>query len=204
MARRRVGMLAVGTRRGRAAARTGSGAPGTAGRSTGAGKAPAAPHRGAEGVWSYPTEYRGTVMRSRLEARWAGVLDAAGLRWEYEPHTFRLGSSRGSWQGGYVPDFWLPEQLTWLEVKGPHWERIEKTRALAVRLGAAGQVLVATASGVCWRMPPRGRPSQEEVQVGRCPVCERTVVGVPGRAGRLACRVQTCSGQAVPARLLGW
>jgi hypothetical protein len=150
-----------------------------------------------------PTVHRGVLMRSRLEARWAGVLDAAGITWEYEPTLFRLGSSRGRWQGGYVPDFWLPRQQTWLEVKGPHWERFDKTRALAARLGAGSQVLVATASGVSWRVPPRGRPSQAEAHVGRCQ-CGTVALGPPSR-GTLMCRAPGCGARGIrPEAVLGW
>jgi hypothetical protein len=141
-------------------------------------------------------------MRSRLEARWAAVLDSAGLSWEYEPQVLRLGRGRG---GSYLPDFWLPDQQTWLEVKGPHWERFDKTRALARRLGARGQVLVATAVGVCWRVPPSGSPSQGEVRVGTCS-CGTRALGVPaGRAGQLPCRrPRPCGGTAEPREVLGW
>lgn len=59
-----------------------------------------------------PTVYRGTQMRSRLEARVAAMLDAVGIRWEYEPRAFTFGTVR------YVPDFWLPDISTWLEAKG--------------------------------------------------------------------------------------
>lgn len=35
------------------------------------------------------------------------------MRWEYEKEGYRL--SNGEW---YLPDFWLPELRTWVEVKG--------------------------------------------------------------------------------------
>jgi uncharacterized SAM-binding protein YcdF (DUF218 family) len=150
-----------------------------------------------------PTIFRGVLMRSRLEARWAGVLDQAGLAWEYEPQVIRLGRSHGRWQGGYVPDFWLPEQRTWLEVKGPHWERFEKTRALARQLGAGGQVLVATASGVCWRVPVQGRAPGTETWVGVCR-CGTAALGVPVK-GYLACRAAGCGRSDTKARwVFGW
>lgn len=46
-----------------------------------------------------PTNYRGTLMRSRLEALWAASLDREGLPWEYEPLAF------GGIGGQYLPDF---------------------------------------------------------------------------------------------------
>lgn len=58
------------------------------------------------------TQYKGYHFRSRLEARWAVVLDHMNYAWEYEPEGFELSSGR------YLPDFWLPEVETWVEVKG--------------------------------------------------------------------------------------
>jgi hypothetical protein len=42
-----------------------------------------------------PTIYAGVQFRSRLEARWAAMLDLCGWQWEYEPVDFR----------DWVPDF---------------------------------------------------------------------------------------------------
>lgn len=59
------------------------------------------------------TYYNGYRFRSRLEARWAVFFDAMGVEYEYEPEGFDLG-------GGiyYLPDFYLPEQDYYVEVKG--------------------------------------------------------------------------------------
>lgn len=46
-----------------------------------------------------PTTYRGTLMRSRLEARFAAYLDSIGKTWEYEPMAF------ADQYGQYLPDF---------------------------------------------------------------------------------------------------
>jgi hypothetical protein len=45
------------------------------------------------------TFYRGYRFRSRLEARWAVFLDAAGIRWQYEVEGFDLSGVY------YLPDF---------------------------------------------------------------------------------------------------
>jgi len=58
-----------------------------------------------------PTKYQGVEFRSRLEARWAVFLTNAKIRWEYEFEGFKLPTAM------YVPDFWLPELKTWLEIK---------------------------------------------------------------------------------------
>ena len=59
------------------------------------------------------TRYKGYRFRSRLEARWAVFFDALGVKWEYEKEGYDLGAT-----GWYLPDFWLPEQDCWFEVKG--------------------------------------------------------------------------------------
>lgn len=60
-----------------------------------------------------PVYYRGIKMRSRLEARFAELLDLFELEWDYEPADISLGKQRF-----YRPDFWLPENRTWVETKG--------------------------------------------------------------------------------------
>lgn len=57
------------------------------------------------------TRYRGRLFRSRLEARWAVVFESLLLPWEYEKEGFHLPSK------DYLPDFWLPRQKIWVEVK---------------------------------------------------------------------------------------
>ncbi|CAL9675620.1 hypothetical protein [Streptomyces griseomycini] len=83
------------------------------------------------------TRYKAHRFRSRLEARWAVFFDALGVQWEYEPQGFeltplpaeRLKKMQEEWLrepqpedgkhlGVYLPDFWLPDQATWFEVKG--------------------------------------------------------------------------------------
>lgn len=81
---------------------------------------------GSGGVRSIPTEYAGVTFRSRLEATWAYNLDAWGIRWSYEPEGVILPSG-----ARYLPDFWLPEIRTWLEVKGPGVGGLEKTQLFA-------------------------------------------------------------------------
>ena len=59
-----------------------------------------------------PTEYKGYLFRSRLEARWAVFLDTLGIRWEYEPEGLIL--SDGTY---YLPDFYLIDFHLYFEVK---------------------------------------------------------------------------------------
>jgi hypothetical protein len=58
------------------------------------------------------TRYAGCRFRSRLEARWAVFFDALGIQWEYEPQGYEGVAGR------YLPDFRLPDQDLWVEVKG--------------------------------------------------------------------------------------
>jgi hypothetical protein len=57
------------------------------------------------------TRYNGYRFRSRLEARWAVFFDVMGWKYLYEPEGFDLN---GIW---YLPDFYLPADDTWFEVK---------------------------------------------------------------------------------------
>jgi len=74
------------------------------------------------------TKYKGHRFRSCLEARWAVFFDALGIKWEYEKEGFDLGKA-----GLYLPDFWLPEQRVWVEIKAesPTENETEKAHALA-------------------------------------------------------------------------
>lgn len=59
------------------------------------------------------TVYNGYRFRSRLEARWAVFFDALGIEYEYEPEGFELPSGNR-----YLPDFYLPDDDVWVEIKG--------------------------------------------------------------------------------------
>lgn len=58
------------------------------------------------------TRYQGNLFRSRLEARWAVLFDAMGIRWEYEQEGYKNDDIL------YLPDFWLPDYNMYAEVKG--------------------------------------------------------------------------------------
>lgn len=74
------------------------------------------------------TEYKGHRFRSRIEARWAVFFDALDIVWEYEREGYELDSGRR-----YLPDFWLPQQRYWIEIKGtyPPTEERRKISAFA-------------------------------------------------------------------------
>jgi hypothetical protein len=63
------------------------------------------------------TQYAGCRFRSRLEARWAVFFDEIGIEWHYEPEGFEIGLIDEVHTRRYLPDFYLPESQTWVEVK---------------------------------------------------------------------------------------
>lgn len=63
------------------------------------------------GLQAIPTFYNGIKFRSRLEARWAYFFDLCKIKWNYELEGYELENAR------YLPDFYLPETETWVEVK---------------------------------------------------------------------------------------
>lgn len=77
------------------------------------------------------TRFAGIVYRSQTEARWAVFFLHMDIEFEYEEEHFDLN---GLW---YRPDFWLPRQNCWLEVKGPFptQKEREKARRLAAQTG---------------------------------------------------------------------
>jgi hypothetical protein len=69
------------------------------------------------------TIYKGYRFRSRLEARWAVFFDGLGIQWEYEPEGFEktLAYEANGIEKvttyRWLPDFFLPHQSIWCEVK---------------------------------------------------------------------------------------
>jgi hypothetical protein len=63
------------------------------------------------------TTYNGIKFRSRLEARWAIFFDEMKIEWLYEPEGFEKEVEEGE-VIRYLPDFYLPCQKIWVEVKG--------------------------------------------------------------------------------------
>lgn len=132
-----------------------------------------------------PTTYDNTSFRSRLEADWAATLNSRDIPWHYELEGFEL--SDGSW---YLPDFYLPTAKAWLEVKGPHQQRVDKLEQFAADLwdestadttydDAAPMVLLGQAPLKPTRhfmpLPPllgvMGPRKAYSVIMSRCPVC---------------------------------
>lgn len=80
------------------------------------------------------TIYKGYRFRSRLEARWAVFFDALDILYEYEKEGYELGEA-----GWYLPDFWLPQFKTWIEIKpnvAPGEETLEQIERASVKARA--------------------------------------------------------------------
>lgn len=67
-------------------------------------------------IQAIQTRYAGHHFRSRLEARWAVFFDTLGIKWEYEPQGYLVGYEGD--RTPYLPDFYLPKEKLWVEVKG--------------------------------------------------------------------------------------
>lgn len=83
------------------------------------------------------TSYRGVRFRSRTEARWAIFLDSIGQRWRYEEQGFSLNGN------AFLPDFWLPDLDSWLEIKGTIPTRDEQELAAMLAAGTHRPVYLA-------------------------------------------------------------
>jgi hypothetical protein len=79
-------------------------------------------------IQAIPTTFRGIKYRSILEANWAQWLRERGFNAQYEKRKFKL--ERGIW---YLPDFYIPEIKTFIEVKG-NMERVHKPYQLTQQL----------------------------------------------------------------------
>ncbi|WP_435279281.1 hypothetical protein [Streptomyces sp. 1222.5] len=109
------------------------------------------------------TRYAGCRFRSRLEARWAVLFNALDIPWEYEPQGFEnrswcdcdtpeaeLFDGRRNCSGRherYLPDFWLPESKTWVEVKGDEESLLKKASLYAEAIDFHGFLPHVTDSG---------------------------------------------------------
>jgi hypothetical protein len=88
--------------------------------------------QGSSMIKPIETSYAGCRFRSRLEARWAVFFDKLGVKWEYEPQGYMIGGVHNQPKRWYLPDFYLPEHGTWVEVKGAINNELLPLLALAV------------------------------------------------------------------------
>ncbi|MEU1710101.1 hypothetical protein ABZ478_32835 [Streptomyces sp. NPDC005706] len=90
------------------------------------------------------TGYAGHRFRSRLEARWAVFFDNLDIVWEYEPQGYAVGPE-GDRQP-YLPDFWLPKEKLWVEVKGAE-EQLDVELLVRATIPHFG---LPNPAGPCW------------------------------------------------------
>lgn len=145
------------------------------------------------------TIWMGCRFRSRHEARWAVFYTHLGVPWIYEPEGFLL------FDGTYLPDFWLPEQRAFVEIKWerrPNADEITKARDLCANEGKPVFVFFGE---IPYPDPLNGgkRPWIESAlayhlvdgevtdDTGhwwcRCPTCGAYGIAYQGRHGRLEC-----------------
>lgn len=70
------------------------------------------------------TKYNGITFRSRMEARWAVFMDEMEIKYIYEPEGFELEPGLF-----YLPDFWLPQFKSYLEIKPVYPTKDEEYKA---------------------------------------------------------------------------
>lgn len=109
--------------------------------------------------WSIPTMYNGTRFRSKLEADWARFFDKHRMKYAYEPEGFNLG---GVW---YLPDFYLPEIKTFVEVKGV-LEEVDKEKIFALARAAAPKgIMVILAEAPVGERYMLAHPTPQEIDL---------------------------------------
>jgi hypothetical protein len=137
-----------------------------------------------------PTEWRGIVFRSRLEARWALFMDELGLPYVYEQEAYDLPSRR------YLPDFYVPRLSAFVEIKPAAPSRDEMLacleladatrRRVALFFGAPGHWLGAgyaeTDSGLLYRP---NYECDDRYYFCVCPACKAVGLEYLGRGERV-------------------
>lgn len=110
----------------------------------------------AEMIKPIETVYNGYRFRSRLEARWAVLFDAAKIQYEYEPE----GMEDEIFGKRYLPDFYLPEYDAFVEIKAKRPGALQEIiKAVDVCCYAKRQTLILLSNipscedGSCWYFP---------------------------------------------------
>ena len=83
---------------------------------------------------NHPIKYNDCLFRSILEAKYAYLFKSLGISWEYEPKIFKTS------KGYYLPDFYLPQWDTFIELKASFADSIElhKMKSVADQSGSLG------------------------------------------------------------------
>jgi hypothetical protein len=80
--------------------------------------------------WGVEKDGKFIRMRSGFEVMYAMILEKENIKWEYEPKRFKLSDGLR-----YTPDFYLPHQDLWIDVKGHITEKHKKKHRLFRELG---------------------------------------------------------------------
>lgn len=172
------------------------------------------------------TYYNGIKFRSRTEARWAVFFDALGVPYIYEKEGYDLGQlisaalleRQGSPEeailielaslnlGWYLPDFWLPNQELWVEIKGGRPTELDwdKVRALKFLSGYRCHLFFGGIPNYVRYKPDL---SDGEIICNEyhdawciCPTCGTVSITFEGRCSRLPCgcfkgkdHIRTCN-----------
>jgi hypothetical protein len=157
------------------------------------------------GLTALETRYAGYRFRSRIEARWAVFFTRLGLDWQYEPQGYRVGRAKLP----YLPDFYLPTQALFVEVKPGFADQVDPEGVNRWE-EFAGEVVTAwptsRAAIFCGRIPdPEKVTNAGPVWSGRwyddgiyvtgeccyawcaCPSGKHFDIQFEGRSGRILC-----------------
>lgn len=127
------------------------------------------------GIKPIPMMFNGVRYRSTLEADWAATFESLDMHYTYEPVALEIDGDTA-----YLPDFHLPTQNVWAEVKGPLNERIDKPRLLqaAFERGHRDEWAFTCPLVVLLRPAENGTSSwegtneQQDIVIVLCPNCQ--------------------------------
>ena len=138
------------------------------------------------------TVYNGYRFRSRLEARWAVFFDALGVKWEYEKEGLFLLS--GKW---YLPDFWLPSEDLYWEVKSSEVDISTLYSELGEIADKEEGCNIVIAHGPPWDYHACDFIGHgDEGRWAHCPLCHRVGFVYAGWAGY----INGCNCYSIPAK----
>ena len=106
-------------------------------------------------VKAIETRYAGCHFRSRLEARWAVFFDHLKIKWEYETQGWTFTHPTDGREFTYLPDFWLPELATWVEVKGGQFGEISPQDEIKCTIFAMARWVEGERFRLLWGIPRR-------------------------------------------------
>lgn len=121
-------------------------------------------------TFSIPTEYRGILMRSRLEANIGFLLENLYIKWEYEPRWFLLENGQT-----YLPDFFLPELNTWIEGKGIITEMSKEAMREFVKNRNTEIILISDVETLFFSSKKEDIPldGDDDIFIGKCSHCHK-------------------------------